>query len=136
MTPVQRTAAIKNLCSSNLPALLTAAGLDDFSEYLNKSPLKSDDKELCVYIDMDGNSTDRLEFGVLIQAQLYGEDQVQEYHSVIMPFLENNLSGDVVGFTERTNISSDVWPMEPGGATAFIYYTVQFSKDIDDCYES
>lgn len=134
MTPVERTAAIKNLLSANLPTLLTTALLDDFDEYLNKSPLRADDKEISVYIDTDDNSTDNLFFSVIIQCQLNGDDQVQEYHSVIMPFLEENLKAEVVGFTSRTNISADIWPIDHTRSTAFIYYNVSFESFLDDCY--
>jgi hypothetical protein len=133
MTPVQRTAAIKTVFSTGLPALLSTAGLEDFDEYLNKSPLRSNDKELCVYIDFDDNGTDTKTFGVMIQAQLYGDDQVQEYHSVIMPFIEQFITADVVGYQTRMNISSDVFPMEPNGSSAFVFYMVSFESQIDDC---
>lgn len=133
MTPVQRTEAIRATLAAGLPALLTTAGLDNFDQYRNKSPEKSDDKELCVYIDFDDNGTDVRSFGAIVQAQLYGDDQVQEYHSIIMPFVEENITADLVGYQERMNISSDVWPMEPNGSTAFIYYMISFQTELDDC---
>ena len=133
LTPIERTAAIRDLFSNNLPDLLTDASLDNFDEYLNKSPLRSQDKELCVYIDFDDNDSDSYSFGVVIQAQLYGSDQVQEYHSVIMKFIEENIIGDTVGFTVRNNIAADIWPMDIERSTAFIYYSVGFMTRTDDC---
>ena len=134
MTPIEKTTAIRDLLSANLPALLSSAGLSDFDEYRNKTPKKADDKELCVYIVSDSDNEETQDFTVLIQAQLYQSDQDQEYHSVIYPYLTENLTGDIVGDMQRQSIVGDIWPMEPGsGAAAFLFYEVSFFTDIDDC---
>ena len=131
MTPVQRTQSIIDLVSANLPALLATAGLDDFDAYRNKSPLKSDDKEFCVYIDVDDDNTDSQSFGAIIQVQLFGKDEADEYHSVIMPFLREFLTPAIVGYDIRESIETDVWPMDSKGS--FIYYNVKFTKENSDC---
>lgn len=133
MTAIEKTAAIRDLLSAGLPALLATALLDNFAEYLNKSPKRADDLEICVYIDLDDNDTDTSSFGVIIQAQIYGKDEVQEYHSVIMPFLEENLTADVVDMAVRLSIKGDPWPMDIKTSTAFIYYSVLFQSELDDC---
>ncbi len=132
MTPVERTEAIKDLAAANLPALLGTAGLDDFDAYRNKTPLKSDDKEFCVYIDIDDDDTDSQAFGAIIQVQLSGKDEADEYHSVIMPFLRAELTASVVDYTVRESIKSDIWPMDNKGVS-FIYYFVTFTIENDDC---
>ena len=132
MTPVERTQAIADLAAANLPALLGAVPLDDFDEYRNKTPKKSDDKEFCVYIDIDNDDTDNQTFGAIIQAQLFGKDEADEYHSVIMPFLREFLTADVIEYTVRESIKSDVWPMDNKGVS-FIYYFVTFTIENDDC---
>jgi hypothetical protein len=43
MTDFDRTKAIADLSAVTLPALLATAGLDNFVQYINKSPLKADD---------------------------------------------------------------------------------------------
>jgi len=135
MTPIEKTKAIKDLLANNLPALLAAytPALDNFDEYLNKSPLRFEDKEICVYIDFDDNDTDTKTFGVIIQAQIYGEDQVQEYHSVIMPFLENNLTANIVDMVDRDKLSSKIFPIDLDESTSFILYFVEFSEPLDKC---
>jgi len=132
MTAVEKTKAISDLLAAGLPSLLATASLDNFDEYLNKSPLRIDDKELCVYIDFDDNTTDNKDFGVIIQTQLNGEDQVQEYHSVIMPFIESNLKGSTIGMVERVSIKSNVWPIDKHG-TSYIYYEIEFTDMLDKC---
>ncbi len=56
MSPVEITEYVSTLLSTALPPKLADAGLDDFTEYINKSPLRSDDSELCVYSDYDNTS--------------------------------------------------------------------------------
>ncbi len=132
MTPVERTEAIKDLAAANLPALLGAVPLDNFDEYRNKTPLKVDSKQFCVYIDIDDDDTDSQTFAAIIQAQLFGKDEADEYHSVIMPFLRSELTASVVGYDVRESIKSDVWPMDNKGVS-FIYYFVTFTIENDDC---
>lgn len=133
MTAIEKTAAIRDLLSANIPGLLAGIGLDDFDEYLNKSPLRSDDKEICVYIDLETNDVDLTRFAVLIQAQIYKKDQVQEYHSVIMPFLEDNLDGNVVEMEQRQSIDADIYPLDISSSTSFVFYSVVFETNLDDC---
>ena len=135
MTPVEKTAAIRDLLSDNLPALLAgySPALDDFAEYLNKSPLRADDLEIAVYIDLDDDDVNTDMFQTIIQVQTYGKDQIQEYHSVIKPFLKEFLIGSVVDMTQRMHIKSDVYPLDVNSSTSFIFYEVRFETELDDC---
>lgn len=133
MTPIEQTAAIRDLLSANLPVLLGTAGLDDFDEYLNKSPLRAEDLEIAVYIDLDDNDVNTKMFQVIIQVQLNKKAEIQEYHSVIMPFLEEFLIGSVVDMTQRMHIKSDLWPMDVNGGSSFGFYEVRFETELDDC---
>lgn len=133
MTPIEKTAAIRDLLSANLPALLATASLSDFDEYLNKSPLRVDDLEIAVYIDLDDDDVNTDMFQVIIQVQIYKKDQVQEYHSVIKPFLQEFLIGSVVDMTQRMHIKSDVYPLDVNSSTSFIFYEVRFETKLDDC---
>ena len=134
MTAIQKTQAVATLLQTNLPALLAAysPSLDDFDQYINHSPDNDKEKIISVYIDVDTNDVLTKTFGIIIQCQLYGKDQVQEYHSVIMPFLEEFLTENVVDMERRTLIDGDPWPMDTSG-TAFIFYKVMFETDLDGC---
>jgi len=134
MTAVQKTAAIRDLLASGLPSLLTTTGLDDFADYLNKSPTKADEKQISVYIDSEINNVDSSSFAVVIQAQIYGKDQVQEYHSVIMPFLESDLNGIIVDMVQRMEIQAELFPIDRTSTSHILYY-VLFKTDLDDCEE-
>lgn len=132
MTPVERTKAIADKAAEKLPALLATAGLSDFDEYQNKSPLRPDDLEFCVYIDSDDDSTDSQAFGVVIQCQIYGKDDGQEYHSVIMPFLREFITAELIEYEVRDSIRAEVWPMD-NASTSFIFYGIAVSSQSDDC---
>lgn len=133
-TAIEKTQAIVDLLSANLPALLAAYTpvLDNFTQYVNYSPDNDKEKIISVYIDVDVNDVLTKTFGVIIQCQIFGDDQVQEYHSVIMPFLEEFLIGSVVEMERRTIIDGDPWPMDTN-STAFIFYKVMFETELDDC---
>ena len=138
-TAIEITAAIRDLCSAGLPALLAAAlpdALPDFAQYLNTPPKKDDDSELCVYVDSEIDSTLVRKFTAIIQCQIYktGKDLSQDYHSVIFPFLKKNLIPDLAGFEIRDFLEADIWPMDER-STTFIYYAVGFTEDLDDCYD-
>ncbi len=133
MTAVEKTQAISDLCEAGLPSLLATATLDNFDRCRNKSPKQADDKELCVYIITDDDDVNTDSFGVIIQAQIYGDDQVQEYHSVIKPFLIENLTGAVVEMTQRMSLKSDIYPMEIMGSSGYILYSIIFETPLDGC---
>lgn len=132
MTPVEVTKKISDQAALDLPALLLGAGLSDLAEYRNKTPVKSDDLEFCVYIEQDADTTDFEVFQILIQVQLHGSDKDQEYHSVIMPWLKEVITARFVEFEIRDSITSDLWPMDMRGS-AFIFYYLHFNNSLDDC---
>lgn len=134
MTPIEKTQAVADLLAAGLPALLAgfSPSLSDFESYQNYSPEDDNKRIVAVYIDEDDDNTDSEMFSIIIQAQLASRDQVQEYHSVIMPFLREFLISSVVGMTERKHIKGNPWPMDSNGSS-FIYYFVQFESSLDDC---
>lgn len=132
MTGIEITAAIAAAAQSELPALLGAEGLPDFDEYRNKSPKAIDDKEFCVYIEHERDSTDARSLSVIIQCQLYQSDEDQAYHAVIYQWLLDTITSDFAGYQERESIEGDPWPLDDR-STAFLYYALEFKDDLDDC---
>ena len=132
MTDIQRTQAIADLSAATLPGLLTTALLDDFAVYQNKSPLRAEDLEYCVYIDGGENTTDNKKFSVIIKCQIYEKDEDQAYHSVIMPFIEKYITAELVDYLYRDSISFNLFPIEDR-STAYCFYFVSFTNQLDDC---
>jgi len=133
MSPMERTQAIADLAALELPPLLGTAGLDDFDEYINRPPLRSNDNEFTVYVADMTNSTARGAFIVVFQIQLHGQDKGQEYNDVIWPWLEEKVVASVVGFQERDELSGELWPMGRETQNVFNYYDIVFVNDLDDC---
>lgn len=144
MTAIEKTQAIVDLLENGIPAAVPPVpplsdklasfvpALDDFDSYQNFSPTDDKARIIAVYIDEDEDNTDNEVFSVIIQAQIYGEDLVQQYHSVIMPFLRENLTNKIVGMMERIHIKGKVWPMDTNGSD-FIFYLARFESDLDKC---
>ena len=133
MTDVQKTEAIKDKLEADLPALLSAAGLDDFDEYNNKSPLRSDDNEICVYINGGQNDVVSNNFAVIVQIQLSGKDLIDEYHSIVKDYMLENITADIVDMVERVNFIYDIWPYDVHSNNTFAYYEITFEDKLDDC---
>lgn len=132
MTSKEKLEAIISICESQLPGLLSAATLANFAEYLTRRPKKADDLEFCGYLSEEGNSTNQAYFSVLLQVQLYKVQTVQDYHSVIFQFLEENIIPSVVGMGYRDSIAADLYEPDKMGS-AFIYYQIDFRSELDDC---
>ena len=132
MTAVQKTLKIKEYIETNLPALLVAAGLSPIDEYRNKTPLKNNDREICVYIDSDKNTKDGLEFSAIIQFQNSGADDVDEYHSVIFPLLEA-FDPEEIEMEERMSVEADIWPLDINSSNSYAVYIMVFRSWLDTC---
>lgn len=136
MLPKERTEAIKTKLETDIPGLLSAAGLADFDSYITKIPSDTDENILSTYIIVDDDDTNNLTFGVIIHAQIpyptEGTDE-QDYHNILFPYIRENILPSLVDFPIRESIKSTLLPVEVGGGSAFILYEVVFSGDSDDC---
>lgn len=124
---------IKEKLAEVLPALLTAAGLDDFDDYLDDQPSKPDAVQLGVYVDTEIDIVDSHSLTIIIQAQLYRKGFKQDaYHAVLMPALRKYITAYLVDYTTRESITADLWPVDKN-ASSFSFYVIEFSEDLDDC---
>lgn len=133
MTAKQATEAIKNLAQTDLPALLAAEGLGDFDSYTDHSPDAPDQNAFAVYAINEKDAESARILIILIQAQLYGADLIQDYHSVVMDFLRNNLRPETVDMENIDEIEADIWPIDIRSSNSFAYYTIILNRSLDDC---
>ena len=133
MTSRQKIEAIKTLCSTNIPALLIAAGLEPVDVYRSGTPLRQDDREVCVYLESESEEVESETFSALIMFQNYETDDVELYHSVFFDYLKSSLTGDIVDMDQRVSILADVWPLDINSSNSFIYYIVKFQTWLDNC---
>ncbi len=88
--------AIKDKMAAVLPALLTGAGLDDLSSYLDKQPADREVTTLGLYTESESDSTDNRTLSIIMQIQLPRiGDWKQEYHSVILGAVRGEHNGGV-----------------------------------------
>lgn len=133
MTATAAKTAIKNKLASELPALLTAEGLDDFDEYLDSQPSDAEKMQIGIYISEEMDTEDDHILSVLIQVQLYRKaDWTQAYHSVLMAAIREHVTAHLVGFISRDQVTGDLWPVDQT-STSFNYYEVRFTEPLDDC---
>ena len=124
---------IKTKLSTVLPGLLTAAGLNDFQDYLDTPPTDGDRRQLGIYVADEEDTIDLLRLAILIQAQLPGEpDGEQKYHSVIMKAIREHVTPELVGFHTRQRIFADCYPLDRTNST-LNFYEIDFQSELDDC---
>lgn len=134
MTPKEKVTAIKNLLETNLPGVLSAAGLDDFEDYLAKQPNDSNKRQSGTYIFQDDDTTDTERTGFVLHFQLPRKFDALEYHDAIYPYLQESLVPSVVDLDIREGIETDILYADNSG-TSIIGYFVIFTEDLDDCQD-
>lgn len=133
MTATLAKTTIMNTLASVLPTLLSTAGLDNFESYLDEQPDDTEKRILGIYTVNEMDTVDSHTLVLLLQAQLYRQaDYKQEYHSVIMQAIRDNITAGLIGFTTREKIDADPWPVD-GSSTSYGFYEIEFSEELDDC---
>ena len=135
LTTKQIKTIIRDKFAADLPALLTTAVLSDFEDYLISQPSNREKRQLGMYTEGRTNSTDFREFRLIIQAQLPRiADWEQNYDDVIFPYIEQEITAELLGFITRESVESDLYPVDQTG-TSFNFYVLTFSSPLDDCEE-
>ena len=119
----------------DVPGILADAGLQAFDEYRDSPPVRSNDREMCVYFSRDTDTTDMRTKEFIIQCQLYGETSPRRYHYALMPFMKKRITEQLLGMERREMIDVDIWPIDRQTTTSFIYYILTFEDSLDDCEE-
>lgn len=126
---------IKNTLEAGLPSLLSGASLSNFDEYRTKSPSEREKKSICVYLDNTLDNTLLFTRSFIIQVQLFriDDDEAIDYYDVITPFIKENITPELLGYVDRDKIEDDYYPIDGNTSTSFIFYSLTFNTDLDDC---
>ena len=119
--------------STALPALLTAAGLDNFDKYAIGQSRNPKEKGLFLYKDTYRTDETSENLIIIFQAQLLGinEEDAADYEDVFLAYFKS-YSPQRIGATSLDSIESDTWPIQQSqGAFIFMYLT--FSEEKDGC---
>lgn len=133
MTSVAIRTLIKDTLAATLPALLSAAGLDDFDDYISGPTRDEEKKELAVYKESSLDATDQAVLSYTIQCQLTGVLDPDLYDDIILPVIREKITPSLIDIERRDQVGSDVWPADVNRATSFIYYSLIFNQSLDDC---
>lgn len=118
-----------------IPALLTAAGLADFSEYVIGPSRKERESSLLIYVDALTQNGMQNRLALLFQLQLYAVKLIDasKYAQVVKDYLlEYDWSG--IGMTYCDELNIDVWPIERD-RTTFVYIDAAIVEPLDSCDE-
>ena len=123
-----------------LPALLTAAGLTDFHEYVIGPSRKRDELALCVYVDEASHDESEDRVNLIIQLQLYfsnlaasvnAYDHGIKYQDTVHAYLRT-YRPQRIGMSLLDGITIDTWPID-NNRTMFVYFALSYSKPLDSC---
>jgi len=119
--------------STDLPALLIAAGLTDFAVYDVGKSRNSEELGFFIYQDNQNFSNNENSISVMFQIQLYQIDELiaAKYSDVITGYMSSydtfNLGCDLL-----TNMNAEYWPIEQS-STTFIIVTLNWIENLDSC---
>ena len=117
----------------DIPALLTAAGVDDFDVYTAGQSRNPNEMGLFIYPNESSYDFERNHVSVFIQLQLQKKDVLESvrYSDVVSRYL-TSYNPLKIGATMIDSISVDTWPPD-NNRTTFIYIDVSFSEPLDSC---
>ena len=125
--------AFKADLETNIPALLTAEGLDNFDVYTIGQSRNERQKALCIYKSDNTHDDNQNTLTMLFQLQLYGIDYAvaELYGQVIFDYLKI-YDPEEIGMNYIDSMENDSWPMEKSGTT-LIYIEVRYVEMLDSC---
>ena len=121
---------------ADLPTLFNAADLDNFDSYNNGDAKRSDAKELCVLAATDGDVNETASTLFIIKCQLYKViNSYVDYYDIIRDYINENITPDLLGYTIRTKLVGDFFPIDDNINSSFVFFQLEFSRELDDCEE-
>lgn len=119
--------------STDIPALLTAEGLDNFEKYTVGGSRKENERALCIYKQSASFSVTENILKLFFQLQLFQTDYdtAEEYGQVVFDYLSAYDPADV-GMSFINKIDSDSWPDE-NNSTTFIFISLEYKELLDGC---
>lgn len=119
--------------STDLPALLTAAGLAQFVRYEVDSSRNPEEISFFIYQDSSGYMLDENEVSIIFQLQLYQIEVLEaaKYQDVIINYLRayNPVN---LGCILLRNLQADTWPIENTTGN-FVFVVANWMEELDGC---
>ena len=128
---------IRDTLKNELPGALTTAGLSDFDEYKDTDPTDTQLKSLCVYFDSRSSDANVDMLRVLIQLQLYDildSRTATLYGDIVSETVRAYVKPGLIDMVELSSINIDLYPVQAESGTSFVFLTLDYASDVDDCY--
>jgi hypothetical protein len=124
---------IKDDLEDDLPAILTAATLDDFDAYVVGYPTDQTQNQIAVWYERHSvNQTH--DFNFCIQCQIGSgakEETAYKYLDAIETYINTKLNQSVYGFTKLNYTCDMLSNFDSGQCT--IFFDITFDEPLDDC---
>lgn len=119
--------------AADIPALISAASLTDFDNFIIGQSRDEKQKVICIYKDELRQDDTNISLSLIFQVQLPAIDfeTATKYEDVLLSYL-NEYSPSEIGLDIFDGIASDTWPMERTQGV-FIYIMLSFSGQLDSC---
>jgi hypothetical protein len=119
--------------STDLPALLTTEGLDDFDIYKVGGSKNPNEMGFFIYQDNESFDFENDGLSIILQLQLYKKDELTsaKYWDVIKKYMID-YAPSKIGYDILKNITLEYWPTEQR-STSFIYVVLKYDIEIDSC---
>ena len=118
---------------TDLPALLSAQGLDNFDKYAIGPSRNESEKALCIYKESSSEDPREGFLKIIFQMQLFKieYDKAEEYSQIVYDYL---LAYDVdkLGMNFINEIRSESWPLQDN-RTTFCFVDVEWKEILDGC---
>jgi hypothetical protein len=124
--------ALKNYLSANAPAVITAAGLTAFDDYLDTPPNNNERRQACSYLAEGSNIVTQATESFIINFQLARETRPDKYLSVLWPLILA-MPPETIGMQSLEDATHSTWYPGEIGSTAFLLIEVRYTSDLDDC---
>jgi len=118
---------------ADIPALLTAAGLVDFHEYVIGPSREHNRSALCLYNDEMVHDIESNRLTLIVQLQLPGIEieTAAKYSAVVFEYFRTYKPARL-GMNMLDSIAVDTWPMDNTRVT-FVYLTLAYTEQLDSC---
>lgn len=133
MTRLERLTALKTNIETNLPLLISGAGLVSIDEFILGAPSQEDIKSIGFYAGPGVFSVETETFSPVIQMQLHGVqyETALKYFDLLNEYLRALLP-EVVGMQELSRIDDTEFPPD-NNTTTFYFYYLEYESSYDDC---
>lgn len=130
--PVSNLESLKSLVETNLPAVISAAGLTALEEFVLGGPTAAEKLSLGFYMGPGDDDPEMQNFKPVLHLQLYGVSYTESlsYFKEIYEYLRG-VDPRAINMTAETRRSYDEFPADQFNGVIFLIY-LEYMRELDD----